>query len=157
MLLEYKEIYHYSSIKDLLVNYTPARKVFQKITDIKPLESSPEQIVKVLDTGSEISAIKKILERLDTQFIVNRDSGDKIQIIKLGDVKPLDYYMKPETLKKLRSKWGYTQVELGYKMGFDSIRRGHTVLEKEKGKVKIQPRDARILRYMDVFGDIDIK
>jgi len=157
MILNHEETYHYSSIKDFLVNYPPARKVFEEITDIKPLESKPHQIIKVLDAKDKISAVKSILEQLDGQFIATQDYQGKINIIKLKDVKPLDYYMKPKTLKKLRTKWGYTQVELGYKMGFDSIRRGHTVLEKEKGKVKIQPRDVRILRYMDVFGDIDIK
>jgi hypothetical protein len=157
MILNHEETYHYSSIKDFLVNYPPARKVFQEITDIKILESKPHEIIDALDSEDEISAVKSILEQVDGQFIATQDYQGKINIIKLRDVKPLDYYMKPENLKKLRTKWGYTQVELGYKMGFDSIRRGYTVLEKEKGKVKIQPRDARILRYMDIFGDIDIK
>ena len=157
MIKDFEEIYYYGSIKDLLVNYIEANKVFKDLSDQNPLESSVDEIIKELDADNEIDAVEKLLDKMEDQYLVTRDSTDKIQIIKLKtlDIKPLDYYMDPENFKRLRKELGYTQKEFGYRMGFDSIRRGHTILEKEKGMVRITPREARILRYLVNFGELD--
>src|SRR6056297_1081229 len=157
MIKEFEEIYFYGSIKDFLVNYIEANQVFKDLSDTNPLESSTEHIVEEVDAEDEIDAGKKILEKLEDQYMVSRDSTDKIQIIKIKslDIKPLEYYMEPENFKRLRKELGYTQKEFGFQMGFDSIRRGHTILEKEKGMVRITPREARILRYLVNFGELD--
>ena len=157
MIRNFEEVYFYSSIKDFLVNYIEANQVFKELSDSNPLESSIDEIVSDLEAKDELEAVQKILEKLEGQYIVTRDSTDKIQIIKMEslDIKPLDYYMDPENFKRLRKELGYTQKEFGYQMGFDSIRRGHTILEKEKGMVRITPREARILRYLVNFGELD--
>ncbi|MCF7884931.1 MAG: hypothetical protein K9M80_00410 [Candidatus Marinimicrobia bacterium] len=157
MIRDFEETYYYGSIKDFLVNYIEANQVFKDLSDKNPLESKTDEIIKELDAADELDAVKKILGKLDDQYLVSRDSSDKIQIIKLEslDIKPLEYYMDPENFKRLRNELGYTQKEFGYQMGFDSIRRGHTILEKEKGMVRITPREARILRYLVNFGELD--
>ncbi|HMA63032.1 MAG TPA: hypothetical protein VKP78_10325 [bacterium] len=157
MIRDFEEVYYYGSIKDFLINYLEANQVFSEMSDRDPLESSVDQIVKDLDADDEIGAIENILDHLDDSYLVTRDSTDKIQIIKLRtiSVKPLEYYMDRKNFKKLRKEMGYTQKEFGTQMGFDSIRRGHTILEKEKGMVRITPREARILRYLVAFGELD--
>ena len=157
MIRDFEEVYYYGSIKDFLINYLEANQIFSDISDRDPLESSVDQIVEELDADDEVGAIENILDQLDDSYLVTRDSTDKIQIIKLRtiSVKPLEYYMDRKNFKKLRKELGYTQKEFGTQMGFDSIRRGHTILEKEKGMVRITPREARILRYLVAFGELD--
>ncbi|MCF7740570.1 MAG: helix-turn-helix domain-containing protein [Candidatus Marinimicrobia bacterium] len=152
-----KNVYHYSSIKDVIINHQDTNKEFREITDIDPLMSSTDQIISALEANSDIEAVSKILKQSSSTFIVSRDSNKYIQIIELDtpEIKPLEHYKKPETLKKIRTKMGYTQKEFGYKLGYDSIRRAHTISEKEQGKVSLSGRDARILRYLSVFGDLD--
>ncbi|HMA61951.1 MAG TPA: helix-turn-helix transcriptional regulator [bacterium] len=157
MIKDYEEIYYYGSIKDFLVNYLEAGKVFREVTDRNPLESSIEEIIDELNAEDEVDAVEKILDHLDDHYIVTRDSNEKIEIIKLNSVsvRSLDYYMQPENMKKIRKEMGYTQKDFGTKMGFDSVRRGVTILEKEKGKAPITPRDARLLRYMVTYGVLE--
>lgn len=157
MIRDFEEVYYYGSIKDFLINYLEANQIFSEISDRDPLESSVDQIVEELDADDEVGAIENILDQLDDSYLVTRDSTDKIQIIKLRtiSVKPLEYYMDRKNFKKLRKELGYTQKEFGTQMGFDSIRRGHTILEKEKGMVRVTPREARILRYLVAFGELD--
>lgn len=157
MIRDFEEVYYYGSIKDFLINYLEANQIFSEISDRDPLESSVDQIVEELDADDEVGAIEHILDQIDDSYLVTRDSTDKIQIIKLRtiSVKPLEYYMDRKNFKKLRKELGYTQKEFGTQMGFDSIRRGHTILEKEKGMVRVTPREARILRYLVAFGELD--
>lgn len=157
MIRDFEEVYYYGSIKDFLINYLEANQIFSEISDRDPLESSVDQIVEELDADDEVGAIENILDQIDDSYLVTRDSTDKIQIIKLRtiSVKPLEYYMDRKNFKKLRKELGYTQKEFGTQMGFDSIRRGHTILEKEKGMVRVTPREARILRYLVAFGELD--
>ncbi|MCF7741336.1 MAG: hypothetical protein K9N00_06025 [Candidatus Marinimicrobia bacterium] len=157
MIRDFEEVYYYGSIKDFLINYLEANQIFSELSDRDPLESSVDQIVEELDADDEVGAIENILDQLDDSYLVTRDSTDKIQIIKLRtiSVKPLEYYMDRKNFKKLRKELGYTQKEFGTQMGFDSIRRGHTILEKEKGMVRVTPREARILRYLVAFGELD--
>lgn len=157
MIKDMKEKYSYNTIKDFLINFVAANQIFSELSDLNVLESTPNQIVNAIDAEDEIGAIKKILNKLEDQYIITRDSKDKIQIIKLQapTIKSLEYYKNPDNFKKIRKDMGYTQKEFGFKMGFDSIRRGHTILEKEKGKTPITDRDARLIRYLSVFGDLD--
>ncbi|MCF7740974.1 MAG: hypothetical protein K9N00_04185, partial [Candidatus Marinimicrobia bacterium] len=100
---------------------------------------------------------KEILKRSDNSFLAIRDSNKYIQIIELDtpERRPLEHYKKPETLKKIRTDMGYTQEEFGYKLGYHSIRRAHTISEKEQGKLSLSGRDARILRYLSVYGELE--
>jgi len=157
MIQDFENIYHYDSIQDFLIDFHKADKVFNNYSDKDILESSTKEIITDLEVKAEINAVKKILDEFNNHFIVARDSASKIQVMELKtpEVKPLDYYMNPENFRRLRKELGYTQKEFGYQMGFDSIRRGHTILEKEKGRVKISPREARILRYLVTYGSLD--
>lgn len=157
MIQNFENIYYYDSIKDFLIDFHQAEEIFRDFSDKDILESSQKELIDDLEVKAEINAVKKILDKFNNHFIVARDSASKIQVMELKtpEVKPLDYYMDPENFRRLRKELGYTQKEFGYQMGFDSIRRGHTILEKEKGRVKISPREARILRYLVTYGPLD--
>ena len=152
-----KHVFHYNSIKDVIINHQDTKKEFRKITDIDPLMSSTDQIISALESDSDIEAVSKILKQSSSTFVVLKDSNKHIQIIELDtpEIKPLEHYKKPDTLKKVRTEMDYTQKEFGYKLGYHSIRRAHTISEKEHGKAIITERDARNLRYLSVFGDLD--
>ncbi|MCF7740575.1 MAG: hypothetical protein K9N00_02155 [Candidatus Marinimicrobia bacterium] len=126
------------------------------MTNIEPIKLAKSQIVKKLYATSEIEAMKIVIEKFkDLYLIVDLEQKFKLVILDTPEIMPLKYYQSPNVLKQIRIKLGYTQKEFGRKLGFHSKRRGRTVSEKEKGRLPICDRDARNLRYLSVFGDLD--
>lgn len=156
MIIKTKETFFYKDIKDFLTNHIGADRIFKKLTNYDPNRITKSQMVKKLYANSDIEAIRIILERYnDLYLVIDLGQEFKLVILNTPEIMPLKYYQSPKVLKEIRIELGYTQKKLGWKLGFESARRGHTIWEKENGRAPITKRDALLLKYLSIFGELE--